>query len=491
MNRLGKRRTAGIAVLVVSLLQVALVAALPAGAQVEGENGNPPSVECADAQWNGNYWKVQVDDGDLGQVETNVPGAIDLKGDGSWTNTTTDPVFRIVLKVGQGVGEEQIIENPGGSGQLSLDLQGLSHVTFCFTDGVPWSVTVGECVYDAQTGVSSTKVTIVLDPAADLKVTISDPDNVKITVIDGDGGSITLTRPGVYTWVLEERVSKKFIDGGEFTVADCPPPPGDADVSVEYGCTENDEFVVTFSAANASIAWTVNGSPATVTSGQAFPAGTSVAWVATANPGYAFGDDGDDVSGSFTAEDCSPDVLVSVGAGGVCEFRQGAYAVVSVTVNPAGGATVTVNGPGAYSQSASASGTLPVGPIGAYTWSAVAAEGYTFGEGSSSGSFTVADCTPPTTTTQPTTTTTQATTTTAPPTTTTTVGATVAGIQVEATTTTVAPVTAATLPFTGSETGTMALFGLIVAVAGLLVLAASSRRVEPVAEGRRFEGWDR
>jgi hypothetical protein len=103
--------------------------------------GNSPSVECGstDPAWNGDYWKVQNDNGTLGTVETNVAGAITLDADGSWTNNE-NPVFRVVLKVGEGVGDDQVLSGDwetGEGGSIDLALTGLAHVTFCFKDEVP------------------------------------------------------------------------------------------------------------------------------------------------------------------------------------------------------------------------------------------------------------------------------------------------------------------------------------------------------------------
>jgi hypothetical protein len=102
--------------------------------------GNSPGVECGstDPAWNGDYWKVQNDNGTLGTVETNVAGAITLDADGSWTNNE-NPVFRVVLKVGEGVGDDQVLSGnweTGEGGAIDLALTGLAHVTFCFKDEV-------------------------------------------------------------------------------------------------------------------------------------------------------------------------------------------------------------------------------------------------------------------------------------------------------------------------------------------------------------------
>jgi hypothetical protein len=110
------------------------------GVPALAQQGNPPSVECASTNplWNGEYWKVQINNGSLSTIETNVPGAITLSApSGIWTNNNNSAVFRIILKVGQGVGTDQTISGfwtTGQGGGVNLALPGLSHVTFCFTD---------------------------------------------------------------------------------------------------------------------------------------------------------------------------------------------------------------------------------------------------------------------------------------------------------------------------------------------------------------------
>ena len=138
MVGLAKRRVMGVSGALLLLMALVTMLAAPA----IGQQGNPPSVECAstDPVWNGEYWKRQVNDGALGQIETNVAGAISLDSDGDWTNNNNDPVFRIILKVGQGTGTDQVISGlweTGEGGNIDLDLNGLSHVTFCFTAAGP------------------------------------------------------------------------------------------------------------------------------------------------------------------------------------------------------------------------------------------------------------------------------------------------------------------------------------------------------------------
>jgi hypothetical protein len=124
-------------------------------------------VECAstDPTWNDEYWKVQIDNGTLSTVETNVAGAISLDADGSLTNINENPVFRIVLKVG-GVADDTVLSGTwesGEGGTIDLTLDGLAHVTFCFTDEVPDeaepTTTLGSST--STTSASSTTTTAV------------------------------------------------------------------------------------------------------------------------------------------------------------------------------------------------------------------------------------------------------------------------------------------------------------------------------------------
>jgi len=102
--------------------------------------GNPPDVECASSLWNGGYWKVQVNDGSLAGVETNVANdAIDpislVDGTVTWENNhSTDYVFRIVRKSGQTISSDiEGLWGPGEGGTFSVP-QDISHITFCFTE---------------------------------------------------------------------------------------------------------------------------------------------------------------------------------------------------------------------------------------------------------------------------------------------------------------------------------------------------------------------
>lgn len=164
---------------------------------------------------------------------------------------------------------------------------------------------------------------------------------------------------------------------GEFTIPrDCvPPPPGDANVWVEYGCTENG-FFVRSGTENATIVFKVGD---TVVNPNAVDPGTVVTWMATANSGYAF-DEGETTSGQFTVVGCE-EAWVSISYG--CDGNEFYYSADK------GHATVSFE-------------VID----GVVYWTATADPGYEFDDESTeqSGSFPLDDCGPPPTTptTQPT-----------------------------------------------------------------------------------------
>ncbi len=109
----------------------------------------------------------------------------------------------------------------------------------------------------------------------------------------------------------------------------------------------------------------------------------------------------DATTSSFTVvDDCDPGdqpVNVTV-SGGVCEVVQGsASGSVAITIDPASAATVNVYSDAARTNlvgSRTTSGTLDNLAPGTYYWTATAATGYEL-SGSSTGQFTIDDCTPP------------------------------------------------------------------------------------------------
>ena len=95
-----------------------------------------------------------------------------------------------------------------------------------------------------------------------------------------------------------------------------------------------------------------------------------------------------DVVLTCTTAEPPPEVSVSVVAG-VCVPETNVTPVV-VVIDPAGSATVTIEGPGGPFVVSEAGGTVEVGP-GEFTWSAVAADDAVL-VGVTSGAFTTVDC---------------------------------------------------------------------------------------------------
>ncbi len=145
------RRAAALVTVGLLAAASALVIAPVAGAQ----QGNPPSVECASDLWNDEYWKVQVNDGVAGQIETNVgTGAISFQLTGGnivWTNQHSNAVFRVVFKTGQGANDktEAGLWLTGEGATFSLPDK-LSHITFCFTEPPPTTTTPEEPAVDIE-----------------------------------------------------------------------------------------------------------------------------------------------------------------------------------------------------------------------------------------------------------------------------------------------------------------------------------------------------
>lgn len=116
----------------------------------------------------------------------------------------------------------------------------------------------------------------------------------------------------------------------------------------------------------------------------------SYSWTATASEGFELTGT---TNGTIPVEGCEPppeDVTVSVDPGQCVWDGEASTTEVTFTIDPASGATISINGPdgnvGVYTES----GSVTVSP-GDYSWSAVAADGYVL-VGSSTGNFTALDC---------------------------------------------------------------------------------------------------
>lgn len=173
------------------LALVGFACAIPAGAQV----GNPPSVECASELWNGEYWKIQIDDGTPAEIETNVPDAIDwdvTAGVFSWTNAHTNDVFRWLLKLG---GEPSTVFNGlwgPGEGDSAEMPGNLSHVTICFTEATS-STTTTTTTTTPPTTTSSTTTSLVTTTTAPPTTTTAPPTTSTTSTVPPTTSSTTTT----------------------------------------------------------------------------------------------------------------------------------------------------------------------------------------------------------------------------------------------------------------------------------------------------------
>lgn len=101
------------------------------------------------------------------------------------------------------------------------------------------------------------------------------------------------------------------------------------------------------------------------------------------------------VNACASAQSEQPQDVSATASAGDCVYRDGSHAIVTVTIDGPGAATLTIgDADGNTIQSFTSSGTINL-PDGHYTWSVTPADGSQIKEGSdSSGSFDIADCAP-------------------------------------------------------------------------------------------------
>ena len=249
------------------------------------------------------------------------------------------------------------------------------------------SVEVGAC---PAPGSPTVPVTIAIDPDSSATVTIEGPGGPY--VVTGDGDVLDLP-PGDYTWTAEAAPTYELeVDSGEFTVQECPFLP--ASVSVEVGaCPAPGSATVPVTVTidppgSATVTIEGPGGPYEVTGdGDVLdlPAG-DYTWTAEAAPTYELEAD----SGEFTVQPC-PAILASVVVTvDACPPTSSATRPVTITINPAGAAVVTVTGPNGFSTVVDDGATLQLAP-GTYTWDAVANPTFEL-IGASEGTFAVGSC---------------------------------------------------------------------------------------------------
>ena len=252
------------------------------------------------------------------------------------------------------------------------------------------TVDVGAC---PAPGSPTVPVTITIDPADSAVVTITGPGGPY--VVDGDGAVLDL-EPGDYTAVAVPADGFSLeIDTIDFTVQDCPadlepvevtvdvgacPAPGSPTVPVTITIDPTDAAVVTITGPGGP--YVVDGDGAVLD----LPPGDYTADVAVAE-GFFIEDDSID----FTVQDC-PAVPASVEVNvGACPAGSSATRPVTVTIDPAGAAEVTISGPNGYNEVVTGNGATGNLAPGTYTYTATASPGFELTE-PTEGTFTVGSC---------------------------------------------------------------------------------------------------
>ena len=255
---------------------------------------------------------------------------------------------------------------------------------------LPASVTVqvGTC---PRPGSDTRPVTVTISPAGSATVTIEGPGGPY--VVSGSGDSLNLP-VGSYTWTATADATHQLaVDSGAFSVASCPripatvtidvgqcPAPGSPTVPVSVTIDPSGSATVTIEGPGGP--YVVDGSGGSLD----LPPG-DYTWSASPDDEHSL----EVSSGEFTVQSCPAtpaSVNVTVGA---CPSNTSATRPVDVTIDPEGGANVTVSNAKGFLQVVTGSGsTLDLTP-GAYNWSAVANPTYEL-TGTAEGTFTVAGC---------------------------------------------------------------------------------------------------
>jgi len=276
----------------------------------------------------------------------------------------------------------------GGGFSLTGDTSGSFTIEPCNS-----SVTVvsGACVINTN-GAPVGSVEVVIDPDSGATVVLSGPGGPYD--FTGSGGSEELV-PGDYTWVASPGNGFALTGdaAGGFTIDPCPStavvasgncvinsngaPAGQVNVTIDpaSGAT------VVISGPGGSYDFSGSGGSQELAPGD-------YTWQATATSGFELTGD---VSGEFNIEPCDVSVVV---ADGECELVGGAMGSVTVFIDAASGATVTVYDAGmnVAASFVGTGGTSALAP-GTYTWEATPGDGFDFPDGQqTSGEFTVDPC---------------------------------------------------------------------------------------------------
>jgi hypothetical protein len=206
-----RRRSGGLLVMVgvFLVLTAGFVAVTEGPALAAPGGGNPPSVECAELEhsgytWNGDAWKIQVNEGVLGGIETegninagDVSASL-VDGYFSWTNNYSKAAYGWKEKVGGGAGTDDFHYGYWTTGQGDGDDvdDSLSHVIICFTDFIVTTTTTTEPPTTTTTTEPPTTTTTTEPPTT---TTTTEPPTTTTTTVAGPTTTTTVAGPTTTT----------------------------------------------------------------------------------------------------------------------------------------------------------------------------------------------------------------------------------------------------------------------------------------------------
>jgi hypothetical protein len=246
------------------------------------------------------------------------------------------------------------------------------------------SVSVGAC---PAPGSPTRPVTVEITPPGSATVTITGPGGPYL--VTGDGDTLNLP-PGDYSWTAV--ALEGFILGGptsgQFTVGTCPRIPASVSISVgacpQPGSATRPVTVTIEGPVTVTIEGPGGPYVVTKTDTLDLPAG-DYTWTAQTDDQHELDVD----SGEFTVGACPrlpASVTVEVGA---CPAPGSATVPVTITIDPADSATVTIEGPGGPYEVTGDGAELNL-PAGDYTWTATPDDEHALEV--DSGQFTVQAC---------------------------------------------------------------------------------------------------
>lgn len=331
-------------------------------------------------------------------------------------NANGAPLGSVQVTINPNSGATVVISGPGGpynfSGSGGSTELAPGSYTWQATPGSGFALggqSSGNFVIDPCEGsVSvSTEVCAVIDgPLGTVEVEI-DPDSSAIVTVysdagmtnlvatfDGDGGTANLA-PGLYYWAAAAGGGFALTGdtSGSFTIEPCfssVTVVSDACVINGNGAPVGQANVMIDPASGATVVISGPGGPYNFSGsgGSQDLAPGDYTWQATATGGFQLTGD---TSGGFSVEPCDVSVVV---ADGECDLTAGELGSVTVFIDAASGATVTV-----YDAQMKVAvsfvgtgGTSELDP-GTYTWEATPGDGFDFPDGQeTSGQFTIDPC---------------------------------------------------------------------------------------------------